>query len=290
MSSECRDERVRRAYWTRIMDEAADFVQKVVDYPINECREPMVSLINAVKNSGVDVTFSRRPHAEEQQRMHFLRAGLINDFIAVSREMNNRGWRLHVEDAFRSRSMQCGLACQDYTFDVILKRVLWELDGKLPDPGLLLRRIGALVALVPRVGTHMSGSAVDISVFRCDDGSELDRGAAYLDMSELTPMNSPFVSSDAHRNRKQITDIFEEFGFVAYPYEFWHYCKGDIYDAYLHSTDKPARYGAINFDPLTGQVDPIKHPNLPLNSIDNIRQMIEERLEQIENSSPRADV
>ncbi len=283
MSSKGRDDQARRAYWTRLMDEAATFAERMVDYPVKECREPMVSLTDAVKDGGVEVTFSSRPHVEGHERMYFLRSGLIDDFIGVSREMNNRGWKLQVEDAFRSRSMQAGLARQGYTFDVILKRVLWELDGKSLEPNLVLRRIGSLIALSPKLGTHMSGSAIDISVFRYD-GTELDRGGAYLEMSELTPMDSPFVSSSAHQNRKQITDIFEGSGFSAYPYEFWHYCKGDAYDAYLHSTNQPARYGAIDFDPLTGQVSPIQHPGEPLNSIDDIRQMIEERLERIDRS------
>ena len=284
MSSECSNEEARRSYWTRIMDEAHDFMQKMIDYPVEECREPMESLIDAVKNAGVEVTFSSRPHAQGQQRMHFLRAGLIDDFIRISREMNSRGWKLHIEDAFRSRSMQGGLARQDYVLDVILKRVLWELNGKPLDPDLLFRRIGSLIALLPKVGTHMSGSAVDVSVVRCSDGIELDRCGAYLEMSELTPMDSPFVSDGARQNRKQITEVFQKFGFVAYPYEFWHYSKGDVFDGYLQGTSKPARYGAIDFDPLTGRISPVEKPAKPLNSLDNVRQMADKVLKHLGHS------
>ena len=47
--------------------------------------------------------------------------------------MNDRGWVLHVEDAFRTRAMQRGLWAQPHTFDVILDRVRWELGGRTPE-------------------------------------------------------------------------------------------------------------------------------------------------------------
>ena len=67
-------------------------------------------------------------------------------------------------------------------------------------------------------------------------------------MSERTPMNSPFVSPEAQRNRQEITAIMRESGFVEYPYEFWHYSSGDAYEQILLGTGQPARYGAVDFD------------------------------------------
>ncbi|RYF73986.1 MAG: hypothetical protein EOO39_09405, partial [Cytophagaceae bacterium] len=81
----------------------------------------------------------------------------------------------------------------------------------------------SLSATTAKTGTHVSGSAIDISVYSLEDGSEIDRGGPYLEMSELTPMKSPFVLESSLRNRQEITDVMAQHGFVAYPFEFWHY-------------------------------------------------------------------
>ena len=72
-------------------------------------------------------------------------------------------------------------------------------------------------------------------------------------------MNSPFISREAMSNRREITAIFRESGFVAYPYEFWHYSSGDAYQQLLLDTGKPARYGAVDFDQTTGCITPYKN-------------------------------
>ena len=43
-------------------------------------------------------------------------------------------------------------------------KVIWELDGQTPDADFLFKRLLTLVAQIPKTGTHMSGSAIDISV------------------------------------------------------------------------------------------------------------------------------
>ena len=48
-----------------------------------------------------------------------------------------------------------------------------------------------LVAQIPKTGTHMSESAIDISVLDRTTGAEVNRGKPYLELSELTPLNSP---------------------------------------------------------------------------------------------------
>jgi len=126
----------------------------------------------------------------------------------------------------------------------------------------------------------MSGSALDISVVDRSNGNELDRGGPYLELSELTPMSSPLVSEPACRNREQITEIMLGSGFVAYPFEFWHYSRGDTFQTIL-SPDKPmARYGPINFDPKRDSVVPINDPLSPLHTLKEIENTIRETLEK----------
>ncbi len=270
--------RRRRAYWAEQMDTAFDFMTRVRDYPVQECGESMVFLPDVVASAGLAVAFSSSQIVEGLDRMFYLREGLIDDFIGIAGEMNRRGWTLRVEDGFRSTEMQKRLALKETIFDRILEKVIWETDTEAPDTDLLYRRISVLIATAPKVGTHMSGSAIDISVLRTEDLGELDRGAPYIELSELTPMRSPFVPQEARRTRLEITEVMNHYGFVAYPFEFWHYNKDDAYAEYLNESGRPARYGAIDFDPESGTVSVIENPELPLHTLDEVQERVEEAL------------
>ena len=275
MDSQQANPQQRRAFWAQRMDEAWGFMKRKIDHPIEECGEPMVALGPAAQDAGVEVSFSRCPHANGGQRMFYLRHGLVDGFLRVAEEMTRRKWVLHVEDGFRSLAMQRALARQPRTFDVVLERVRWEMGEGALDPDLLFRRLSVLIALRPKLGGHMSGSAIDVSVF--ERGSEIDRGGSYLDLSERTPMDSPFICEEARHNRRQITAVFEQFGFTAYPYEFWHYSQGDVTGQILSGDGRPARYGPVEFDETDGCVRPIEDPLAPLNSIEDIRRMVADR-------------
>lgn len=254
----------RRDYWAQSMDQAYDFMKHASDAPVHECLEKLVYLPNVVKEASVEVTFSDKPHVENLPRLYYLREGLIETFLKIAAEMNTRGWVLHIEDAYRTMEMQKHLARQPYIFNVVLQRCRWELDDEDVPEQLLYKRMAALIASWPKVGTHMSGSAIDVSIYNRADSKEIDRGGDYMELSELTPMDSPFISETARQNREEITRIFVDQGFVTYPFEFWHYNSGDVYDSIINNRD--ARYGAIDWDRNTGKVNPVEDPYTPLNS------------------------
>lgn len=268
------EEQRRRQYWAEQMDAAYRFMLAVQDHPVRECGEPLRPLPEAVRSAGVEVRFSPLPHVRGLPRLFFLREGLVADFVAAAREMNERGWVLQVEDAYRTREMQKHNALRPEIFPVVLQKVRWELGGRDPDLDLFRRRLAALIAMSPRVGTHCGGSAVDVSVVARDGGAEIDRGAPYLEVSEKTPMESPFVSREAAANRAEITSLMARHGFRTYPFEFWHYNKGDAYDAYLSGSAGPARYGPVDLDQSTGQVTEIENAAQPLNSEEELLQLI----------------
>lgn len=268
------DDEARRAFWTAMLDDADAFMGEVVPYPLEECGEPMASLVEAARAAGTEVAFSDQPHSYGLPRQYFLRAGLVPRFVAAAAEMNARGWVLKVEDGYRTTVMQQGLGLNEGIFTAILRKVQWECGGEKPPVDLLVRRLGSLVANAPRVGTHMSGSAMDVSVWRRDTGEEVDRGGPYPEMSERTPMASPFVSEQAQQNRREITALLGGHGFVAYPWEFWHYNDGDAYAELLNHTGRPARYGPVHMDPVDGKVTPLNDPCAPLNSMEVIRELM----------------
>lgn len=271
----------RRAFWTAQLEEAHAFMQRVLTYPVAESGERLASLVEAVRGTGLEVKFSPAPHALGLPRLYYLRQGQIAGFLGAAEEMNRRGWVLQVEDGFRSRQMQKYVGRQPQVFTAILRSVMWELGGQRPTAEFFRRRSLTLVALRPKNGTHMSGSAIDISVFRRDNGAEVDRGGPYLEMSERTPMLSPFVSPEAQRHRREITAIMRRHGFVEYPWEFWHYNGGDAYAALLLGETAPARYGAIDWSEQDGTVRPIPNPLEPLNSTEEFEAEISAALQRL---------
>ncbi len=277
------DEVARRAYWTQQLEAAYAFMfESILPYPVVECGEPFVSLREAAAQADVVVAFSSLKHVNNLDRLFYLREGQISNFLGAAKKMNELGWVLRVEDGYRTREIQKYLGLTPKVFDTVLQRVMWELEGKVPSPEFMFRRCSALVATVPKFATHMSGSAIDISVMnRNDPALEVDRGGPYIELSELTPMDSPFVSGVGQRHRNQITALMRDCGFVEYPWEFWHYSSGDAYDQFLRKTGKPAIYGAVDWDPVTNIVTPMADATAPLNSEEEIRTEIEAALQRL---------
>lgn len=282
------DDDKQRAYWTEQFEAAWHFMfECILPYPVQECGEPLVYLPDAAAEAGVEVVFSAAAHVRGLPRLFYLRQGQIAGFIGAAREMNTLGWVMRVEDGFRSREIQKYLGRTPAVFDAILERVMWELGGEVPSAEFMFRRCSALVATVPKFGTHMSGSAIDISVLlRGAAASEVDRGGPYIEMSERTPMDSPYVSAAARNNRRHISTVMERHGFVAYPWEFWHYSSGDAYDQFLRNTGQPAIYGPVDWDAATGTLVPIANATEPLNSEQEIREEIAAALERRAGPKP----
>lgn len=250
------------------------FLAAIYAYPVEESGEPLVPLKEAMAAGGVEVSFSAQPHVRGLPRLFLLREGLVEPLLGVAREMNRRGWVLHVEDAYRTEEMQRHLARAEFTLGALAERLLWECGGKRPPGELVVRRLAALIAPAPKVGTHMSGSALDISVLDRESGEEVDRGGQYITLSEITPMVSPFLSPQARQNREEITALMARYGFVAYPWEFWHYSSRDAYAEHLTGSGRAARYGAVHCAPAGGAVRPIEDPHRLLNSAEDLAEEI----------------
>jgi len=274
------DDAERRAYWTRQMDDAFAFMQAIESYPIRDCGEPLMGLQAAVQAGGVTVFFSSLPHVQGLPRLFYLRQSLIAPFLAAALDFNSRGWALKIEDAYRTPFMQKHLALREDIFGRIFRQTTWELGGTRPPINLFRRRVAALVAMSPKTGTHVAGSAIDISVIRLADGAEVDRGRPYLELSEKTPMTSPFIPDVARQNRAEITGLMAQHGFCTYPWEFWHYNQGDAYAEYLAQTGRPGRYGPVDFDPATGCQNEVQDSACQLNSPEVIEALMRQWAER----------
>jgi len=274
------DNTQRRAYWTEQMDAGYELIERVIPVEVQECREGFASLPDAAVETGVEMLFSNSKIAGELERVLFMRESLVQRVMDVGRDMNDRGWILKIEDGYRSLDMQGQLGRKPQLFDVILQKCIWECGGEIPPVELVFRRANVLISNNPKVGTHMSGSAIDVSVFRRDDGSEVWRGNSYLEMSERTPMRSPFVEPDALQNRLEITAMLEARGFVHFPYEFWHFNQDDAMGHVLTENPAPARFGPVHWDPRTNRVTTVDNPTNLLTPLPIIQREIEAALQR----------
>ncbi len=256
------------------MEEAYSFMMGVSSYPVVESNEPMISLIDVVCSENIQVEFSQLPFPTGDARIFYLREGIIDNFIDAAKKMDNIGWIIKVEDGYRSSHMQREIALCEKVLNVIFKKIVWELKGVIPDVEHLLRRITALSATFPKIGTHMSGSAIDISVVSAETGVDIDRGGPYIELSELTPMDSPFISEMARANREKINQIMNKCGFTAYPFEFWHFSKGDLFAEYLSGLNKNAIYGAVDFDIESNEISAINDPMASLHDLGYLQERL----------------
>lgn len=277
------DDQARRQFWRDQMEAAHAFMASVLAHRVEESGEGVASIDEAAAAAGVDIAFSQRPHANGGPRIYLLRESLIDDLLAVGEALTARGWRLVIEDGFRTCEMQRLLAESPKVVERVVERTVWETGEAHPPHDLLVRRLGALVASAPKVGTHMSASAVDVSVVDRRTGAELDRGGPYLEISERTPMASPFVTAAEREVRDVVTACMAERGFVAYPFEFWHYSKGDAFDALLGRSRATARFGAVDIDLATGRLEPIAEPTRRLSDLAELDRLLAQAL----HSNPR---
>jgi D-alanyl-D-alanine dipeptidase len=270
----------RRAYWTEQMELGYEMIEKLLAFSVNECGERFASIPAAAESASVEMQFSTTKIAGDLDRLFYMRESLVDDVIAIGREMNQRDWVLKIEDGFRSTLMQGSLVRKPEVFDAILQKCIWESGGELPAVEFVFRRAMVMVANIPKIGTHMSGSAIDISVFHRDDGREVWRGGPYLEMSERTPMRSPFIDEAELQSRLEITALMESYGFMHFPFEFWHYNKGDAGAQILTGNPDPARYGPVDWDRHTGEVTPITDPTHPLNPLPVIEAEITKAMDR----------
>ncbi len=269
------DDSTRRAYWAEQMQLGYELIQSTLPFEVRECGEGFASIPHTAGAADVEMMFSDSKIAGDIDRVFFMREGLVKKVIDIGRDMNARGLILKIEDGYRSMEMQRQLVRKPELFDAILRKCTWENGGQIPPVEMVFRRAMVLIANLPKVGTHMSGSAIDVSVFRRDDGTEVWRGNSYLEMSERTPMRSPFIEAADLQNRLEITSMMESHGFIHFPYEFWHFNQGDAIGHVLRNQPAPARYGPVHWEIQTNRVTPYDDPLSPLNPLSMIEKEID---------------
>ncbi len=134
---------------------------------------------------------------------------------AVSNEMNVRGYRLKIFDAYRP-------ACAVKHF------VLWgieDLDLRMKPyfyPDLEKQEL-FLKGYIAKQSSHSRGSTVDLTLLDMKTGKELDMGSPFDFFGEVSHPDSKKVTAEQYENRMVLQKAMIRNGFEPYECEWWHF-------------------------------------------------------------------
>lgn len=97
------------------------------------------------------------------------------------------------------------------------------------------------------VPVHSTGGAVDLRLFNEEANDFLDMGSfgVIWGPNPLAPTFSAGLTEEQEKNRFFLLQATNKAGLVNYPYEWWHFSRGDRYAAYwLQADPSVAIYGA----------------------------------------------
>ena len=138
---------------------------------------------------------------------------------AVSNEMNVRGYRLKIFDAYRP-------ACAVKHF------VLWGIEDTdirmkpyfYPD---LEKQELFMKGYVASKSSHSRGSTVDLTLLDMKTGKEVDMGSPFDYFSEVSHPDYKGVTKEQYDNRMFLQDLMVRGGFVPVDCEWWHFTLKD---------------------------------------------------------------
>jgi D-alanyl-D-alanine dipeptidase len=163
---------------------------------------------------------------------------VAQNLIKTAQYFNNLGFTLKIESAYRSLDKQQKLFIERY------------LSMKMSFPNKpniqLLRLANTYTAGIPLLAAHTAGAAVDVLLLN-KDGKLLDFGVQYPYGNIESITGYPNLSKKVKENRMLLKNGMEKYGFINYPFEYWHYSIGDVCATYL-TNKKYAMYGPVDYD------------------------------------------
>ena len=127
----------------------------------------------------------------------FLRLPVVNALAGVEEELNQQGYGLKIFDAYRPYSVT---------------KKMWDLihdDRYVADPS--------------KGSGHNRGLAVDLTVIRLKDGTELNMGTGFDNFTDSAHHSFKNLPADVLANRELLRGIMEKYGFKPLETEWWHY-------------------------------------------------------------------
>ena len=138
---------------------------------------------------------------------------------SVSNEMNVRGYRLKVFDAYRPAS-------------AVKHFVLWgieDTDIRMKPyfyPELQKQEL-FMKGYIASKSSHSRGSTVDLTLLDMKTGKEVDMGSPFDMFSEVSHPDYKGISEEQYENRMQLRNVMIRNGFEPIDCEWWHFTLRD---------------------------------------------------------------
>jgi D-alanyl-D-alanine dipeptidase len=152
---------------------------------------------------------------------------------AVGNEMNVKGYRLKIFDAYRPAA-------------AVKHFVLWgieDLDQRMKPffyPELEKQSLFEL-GYIAKKSSHSRGSTVDLTLLDMDTGKEIDMGSPFDFFSEVSHPDCKEVTEEQFENRMFLQSVMVRNGFEPLDCEWWHFTlKDEPYpDTYFEFANDP---------------------------------------------------
>ena len=138
---------------------------------------------------------------------------------AVSNEMNVKGYRLKIFDAYRPAT-------------AVKHFVLWgieDLDQRMKPffyPDLEKTELFELGYIASK-SSHSRGSTVDLTLLDMETGKEIDMGSPFDFFNEISHPDYKGVTDEQYDNRMLLQSVMVKHGFVTIDCEWWHFTLAD---------------------------------------------------------------
>ena len=134
---------------------------------------------------------------------------------AVANEMNVKGYRLKVFDAYRPAT-------------AVKHFVLWgieDLDQRMKPffyPDLNKTELFEL-GYIASQSSHSRGSTVDLTLLDMETGKEVDMGSPFDFFSEISHPDYKDITEEQYNNRMMLQNVMVKHGFEPIDCEWWHF-------------------------------------------------------------------
>lgn len=207
--------------------------KKLLKMPINENHEELIYLPPLFKKNNVHILLNKN-----SGESFYLRKSVAVLLIKAARYFDRLGYTLKLESSFRSLKDQKERFIKRYA----------EMEKTFPNKGKeeLLKLTNIYTAGIPILAAHTAGAGVDVILLN-KLSKTLDFGCPYKHGDIESVSSYANISRRAKENRKILKKGMEKFGFVNYPFEYWHFSIGDVCAAFL-TRQKCAKFGPIEYD------------------------------------------
>ncbi len=138
---------------------------------------------------------------------------------AVSKEMNVKGYRLKIFDAYRPAT-------------AVKHFVLWgieDLDQRMKPffyPDLEKQELFNLGYIASK-SSHSRGSTVDLTLLDMATGKEIDMGSPFDYFNEVSHPDYSGITESQFENRMLLQSVMKKYGFAPIDCEWWHFTLED---------------------------------------------------------------